>query len=61
MLKQVGWDDGAMLATLLLYTGYLTCQLGSLAHGNGKHRAVLTDETAQIGLMVRLATFTAHA
>lgn len=52
LLKQVGWDDGAMLATLLLFTAYLICQLGSLAHGNGRHRATMTDATAQIGLMV---------
>jgi hypothetical protein len=41
-----------MLATLLLFTVYLSCQLGSLAHGNGRHRATMTDATAQIGLMV---------
>ncbi|KAI4731362.1 hypothetical protein E4T49_01066 [Aureobasidium sp. EXF-10728] len=51
LLQQVGWDDGAMLATLLLFTGYLICQLGSLAHGNGRHRETMTDATAQIGLM----------
>ncbi|KAH0290479.1 integral membrane protein, partial [Aureobasidium sp. EXF-3399] len=51
LLKQVGWDDGAMLATLLLFTGYLICQLGSLAHGNGRRRETMTDATAQIGLM----------
>ncbi|KAI5204473.1 hypothetical protein E4T39_03547 [Aureobasidium subglaciale] len=51
MLNQVGWDDGAMLATLLLFTGYLICQLGSLAHGNGRRRETMTDATAQIGLM----------
>jgi hypothetical protein len=52
LLKQVGWDDGAMLATLLLFSGYLICQLGSLAHGNGRRRETMTDATAQIGLMV---------
>ena len=41
-----------MLATLLLFTGYLICQLGSLAHGNGRRRETMTDATAQIGLMV---------
>ncbi|KAH0362214.1 integral membrane protein, partial [Aureobasidium melanogenum] len=51
LLKQVGWDDAAMLATLIFFTCYLSCQLGSLAHGNGRHRATMTDETAQIGLM----------
>ncbi|KAI5196430.1 hypothetical protein AUEXF2481DRAFT_6038 [Aureobasidium subglaciale EXF-2481] len=51
VLNQVGWDDGAMLATLLLFTGYLICQLGSLAHGNGRRRETMTDATAQIGLM----------
>lgn len=40
-----------MLATLLFFTGYLICQLGSLAHGNGKPRSEMSDETAQIGLM----------
>jgi hypothetical protein len=43
-----------MLATLLLFTGYLVCQLGSLAHGDGRHRATMPDETAQIGLMVSI-------
>lgn len=43
-----------MLATLLLFTGYLICQLGSLAHGNGRRRETMTDATAQIGLMVSL-------
>jgi hypothetical protein len=52
LLKQVGWDDGAMLATLILFSGYLICQLGSLAHGNGRRRETMTDATAQIGLMV---------
>lgn len=41
-----------MFATLLLFTGYLICQLGSLAHGNGRRRETMTDATAQIGLMV---------
>lgn len=41
-----------MFATLLLFTGYLVCQLGSLAHGNGRRRETMTDATAQTGLMV---------
>jgi hypothetical protein len=49
-----------MFATLLLFTGYLACQLGSLAHGNGRRRETMTDETAQIGLMVSLAVLLRH-
>ena len=41
-----------MFATLILFTGYLVCQLGSLAHGNGRRRETMTDATAQTGLMV---------
>jgi hypothetical protein len=49
-----------MFATLLLFTGYLACQLGSLAHGNGRRRETMTDATAQIGLMVSLALLLRH-
>lgn len=49
-----------MLVTLLFFTAYLICQLGSLAHGNGRHRATMTDATAQIGLMVSSNLTTTH-
>ena len=50
-----------MFATLILFTGYLVCQLGSLAHGNGRRRETMTDATAQTGLMVSRIFSLAHA
>lgn len=39
-----------MLITLLLFTAYLTCQFGGVAHGSGKHRSEITNENAEIAL-----------
>jgi hypothetical protein len=37
-----------MVATLILFTAYLTCQLGGAAYGTGQH--LVTDKNAQIAL-----------
>jgi hypothetical protein len=50
MVKGFGLDDQLMVATLVVYTAYLVCQLGGAAHGTGQRRERLTDENAQIGL-----------
>lgn len=53
MIKSFGADDWAMCSVVLLFTAYLSCQLGGLLHGTGQHRSAITDENAQIALMVR--------
>jgi len=40
---------------------YLVSQLCGVAHGNGKKRYLLDDDTAQMGLMVSLSVFTADS
>lgn len=52
MIKSFGRDDWAMCGVLVLFTAYLTCQLGGVAHGTGQHRSALTDANAQIALSV---------
>ncbi|EKG12308.1 hypothetical protein MPH_10613 [Macrophomina phaseolina MS6] len=42
LIKSFGRDDWSMLAALLLFTGYLICQLGGLAYGTGRHDRDLT-------------------
>lgn len=53
MIKSFGADDWAMCGVVLLYTAYLACQLGGIAHGTGQLRSEITDENAQIALRVR--------
>jgi hypothetical protein len=50
MVKGFGLDDQLMVATLFLYTAYLSCQLGGAAHGTGQRRELLTDANAQTAL-----------
>jgi hypothetical protein len=49
-VKAFGVDDYTMVCTLALFTAYLVCQIFGYAHGTGRHRAVLTDESAQTAL-----------
>lgn len=42
LIKSFGRDDWSMLAALLLFTGYLICQLGGVAYGTGRHDEDLT-------------------
>lgn len=50
IIKGFGLDDQLMVATLLFFTAYLACQMGGAVHGTGRHREVLTDESAQRAL-----------
>jgi hypothetical protein len=50
--SQAGWDDAAMVIAFGFILTYLVSQLCGVAHGNGKKRKLLDDETAQAGLMV---------
>ena len=54
VIKSFGFDDTLMLITLLLFTAYLICQLGGLAHGTGHHMVDLDPHQALIALKVRL-------
>ncbi|KAI4724931.1 hypothetical protein E4T49_07330 [Aureobasidium sp. EXF-10728] len=49
--SQAGRDDIAMVGAFVLYLTYLVCQLMGVAHGSGKKRKLLDDDTAQTGLM----------
>ena len=55
LLKSFGLDDSLMVATLVLFTGYLICQLGGLVHGTGRHVADLEPDQIMIALRVRYA------
>lgn len=37
LIKSFGSDDWSMVGALLLFTGYLICQLGGVAYGTGRH------------------------
>lgn len=52
--SQAGWDDAAMVIAFGFILTYLISQLCGVAHGNGKKRKLLDDDTAQMGLMVSL-------
>lgn len=52
LLKSFGLDDILMVVTLLLFTAYLICQLGGLAHGTGRHMVDLEPDQARIALEV---------
>lgn len=39
-----------MVVTLILYTAYLSCQIGGAAHGTGRHRKDITDANAEKAL-----------
>lgn len=47
MLKSFGLDDWSMMATQLIYTAYLSCQLGGLMYGTGRHLKDLEDWRAE--------------
>lgn len=44
LIKSFGTDDWSMVAALLLFTGYLICQLGGVAYGTGRYDKDLTAE-----------------
>ncbi|KAL2005112.1 hypothetical protein VTN00DRAFT_2962 [Thermoascus crustaceus] len=50
MLKSFGLDDWLMVITQLIFTAYLVCQLGGVAHGTGRHLWDLTQENAEKAL-----------
>jgi hypothetical protein len=49
MIKSFGKDDVAMIVTLLLFTGYLSCQAAAVTHGIGRHRKDIPEEDLPIG------------
>ncbi|KAH9809513.1 integral membrane protein [Teratosphaeria destructans] len=50
MLRSFGPDDWTMLATQLLFTAYLICQLGGILYGTGEHLSNLEPIRAQKAL-----------
>ncbi|KAF2771719.1 hypothetical protein EJ03DRAFT_289193 [Teratosphaeria nubilosa] len=50
MLRSFGPDDWTMLATQLLFTAYLICQLGGVLYGTGEHLSDLDPTRAQKAL-----------
>ena len=54
MLRAFGWDDWTMLATQILFTAYLACQLGGVVYGTGRHLHDLEFDRAEKALQVRL-------
>ncbi|KAL1634622.1 hypothetical protein SLS58_010617 [Diplodia intermedia] len=44
LIKSFGSDDWSMVGALLLFTGYLICQLGGVAYGTGRHDVDITPE-----------------
>jgi hypothetical protein len=52
MIKSFGRDDWTMLATQLMNTAYLACQLGGLIYGTGRHIEDLEPARAETALTV---------
>lgn len=50
MLKSMGWDDYTMLLCQIVFTAYLTCQIGGALNGTGKHIQDLTQHSAETAL-----------
>lgn len=50
MLKSFGMDDWAMVVTVLLFTAFLSCQLGGVLHGAGRHIRDLEPQNAEKAL-----------
>lgn len=50
MLKSFGMDDWAMVVTVLLFTVFLSCQLGGVMHGAGRHIWDLKPQDAEKAL-----------
>jgi hypothetical protein len=50
MVKSFGLDDQIMVATTLLFTIYLICQMGGAVYGSGQKRENITDADAQTAL-----------
>ena len=53
MLRSFGKDDWAMLATQVMFTAYLACQLGGIIYGTGQHLKDLEFWRAEKALSVR--------
>lgn len=52
MLNTFGWDDWTMAATQVVFTVYLTCQLGGTVYGTGQHLKDLEPWRAERALRV---------
>lgn len=52
MLRSFGRDDWAMVVTQILFTAYLTCQLGGVVYGTGQHLWDLEPWRAEKALSV---------
>lgn len=52
MLRAFGSDDWVMLATQILFTGYLIAQLGGVVYGTGEHLSDLVQWRAERALAV---------
>lgn len=49
MIKSFGRDDVAMIVTLVLFTGYLSCQAAAVTHGIGRYRKDIPEDALPIG------------
>lgn len=52
MLRSFGWDDWTMVLTQLLFTAYLTCQIGGVVYGTGRHLRDLEFDRAEKAMRV---------
>ncbi|KAH3993627.1 hypothetical protein HBI56_215390 [Parastagonospora nodorum] len=51
MTNTWGLDDFCMIASLLVFTVYIACQITAAVHGTGRHRDTLSDQDARTALM----------
>ncbi|RMZ74533.1 integral membrane [Pyrenophora seminiperda CCB06] len=51
LMRAWGKDDSYMVATLLVFSIYLPCQIVAAVHGTGRHRWNLSDNDARTALM----------
>ncbi|KAF1833693.1 hypothetical protein BDW02DRAFT_372147 [Decorospora gaudefroyi] len=51
LMKTWGKDDSCMVATLVVFTVFLPCQIVAAIHGTGRHRWELSDSDARTALM----------
>lgn len=61
LIKSFGRDDWCMLIALLLFTGYLICQLGGLTYGTGRHDKDLEPINIMRALRYAAPRFPHHA
>ena len=55
MLRNFGSDDWAMVVTQFLFTVYLSCQIGGVAYGTGRHLKDLEPWRAEKALSVGIS------